>query len=277
MARTIAYLGPVGTYTEEAALLYGPDNVLTPYPTISGIGLAVSSGETDQGVVPIENSLEGSVTYTLDLLITQSGLSICNEIVIPIEHYLMSLQGTIAKDIEVIYSHPQALAQCRIYLDANYPSAQRTASLSTVAAVTDMKNSNVPAAAIAPHRASVLHNVEIIGSDIQDNTNNLTRFVVLDKTDHASTGNDKTSICFSFDNDSPGSLYSTLGEFAERGINLNRVESRPTKESLGQYIFLIDCDGHREDTTVRNAIEGILSKVSMLKVLGSYPKWETSI
>jgi prephenate dehydratase len=274
LVQTIAFLGPVGTYTEEAALLYAPDDFLTPYPTISGIGLAVSSGATNQGVVPIENSLEGSVTYTLDLLITQSGLSICNEIVIPIEHYLMSLPGTVAQDIEVVYSHPQALAQCRIFLDSNYPSAQRTASLSTVAAVTDMKSSNVPAAAIAPRRASYLHNVDIIAQDIQDNPNNLTRFVVLDKIDHTYTGNDKTSICFSFNNDSPGSLYNALGEFAERGINLNRVESRPTKESLGQYIFLIDCDGHREDSELQNAIAGITSKVSMLKLLGSYPKWE---
>ena len=274
LSKTIGFLGPIGTYTEQAALLYSSESTLTPLPTIPAIGDAVASGETDQGIVPIENSLEGSVTYTLDLLITQSGLSIYNEIVIPIEHYLMASHGTKISDISIIYSHPQALAQCRTFLHSHYPDAQQVASLSTVAAVTDMKNSGPEAAAIAPYRAAELHDVEIIGQNIQDNANNLTRFVVLSGTDHPITGHDKTSICFAFDSDSPGSLYSTLGEFAHRSINLTKVESRPTKESLGQYIFLIDCDGHREDREVKEALDAISSKVSLLKILGSYPKWD---
>ena len=274
MAKRIAYLGPVGTYTEEAALSYDPQADLQPFPTIAAVGLAVSSGVTDEGVVPIENSLEGSVTYTLDLLISQTRLSICKEIVLPIEHYLMALPGTRAPDVQVVYSHPQALAQCRIFLERCFPQAQQTASLSTVAAVTDMQASNVPAAAIAPRRAAELHQVEIIGQNIQDNPNNVTRFVVLAHEDHPPTGKDKTSICFSFDQDAPGVLYEALGEFASRRINLAKIESRPTKESLGQYIFLIDCQGHREDPLVHEALDALASRVSMLKVLGSYPYWE---
>ncbi len=265
----------MGTYTEEAALQYDAQADLQPFPTIAAVGLAVSSGVTEQGVVPIENSLEGSVTYTLDLLISQSGLSIYKEIVLPIEHYLMAKPGTRAPDVQVIFSHPQALAQCRNFLERCFPQAQQTASLSTVAAVADMQDSGVPAAAIAPKRASDLHQVEIIGQNIQDNPTNVTRFVVLDGSDHPPTGKDKTSICFSFDRDAPGALYGALGEFAQRNINLAKIESRPTKESLGQYIFLIDCEGHREDALVKEAVDALSSKVSMLKVLGAYPRWDS--
>ena len=238
MATRIAFLGPIGTYTEEAALKYDPRADLQPFPTIAAVGLAVSSGVTEQGVVPIENSLEGSVTFTLDLLISQTGLSIYNEIVLPIEHYLMAKPGTRPIDVKVIYSHPQALGQCRDFLERCFPEAARTASLSTITAVTEMQESSVTAAAISPRRAADLHDVEIIARNIQDNPNNMTRFAVLNKSDHAPTGRDKTSICFSFENDAPGSLYEALGEFAQRKINLAKIESRPTKESLGQYIFL---------------------------------------
>jgi prephenate dehydratase len=239
------------------------------------VGLAVTSGITQLGVVPIENSLEGSVTFTLDLLISQTGLSIYNEIVLPIEHFLMAKSGTRAPDVEVIYSHPQALAQCRNFLERCFPNAARTASLSTISAVADMQESTVPAAAISPRRAAELHDVEIIGQDIQDNPNNVTRFAVLSNSDHSPTGRDKTSICFSFERDAPGSLYGALGEFARRNINLVKIESRPTKESLGQYIFLIDCEGHREDPLTHEAIEALSSSVSLLKVLGSYPRWDS--
>ena len=273
MAKRIGFLGPVGTYTEDAALKYEPKGNLVPYSTITEVGLAVSSGETDEGVVPIENSLEGSVTFTLDLLISQSGLSIAREIILPIEHFLMTAAGTRSPDIQVIYSHPQALAQCHNYLLRTFPQAQQTASLSTVAAVADMQASRLPAAAIAPRRAARLYDVEIIGQNVQDNPNNVTRFVVLAQSDHPPTGPDKTSICLSFEEDAPGVLYEALGEFARRNINLAKIESRPTKESLGRYIFLIDCEGHREDPLVEEAIDAVSRRVSMLKVLGSYPRW----
>jgi prephenate dehydratase len=276
VVKRIAFLGPVGTYTEEAALQYDPQADLQAFPTIAAVGRAVSSGVTDEGVTPIENSLEGSVTYTLDLLISQSDLSIYKEIVLPIEHYLMAKPETRAPDIQVIFSHPQALAQCRNFLEQCFPNAQQTASLSTVTAVADMKSSSIPAAAIAPKRAAQLHSVAIIGQNIQDNPNNVTRFVVLSRGDHLPTGRDKTSICFSFHQDAPGVLYDALGEFARRNINLAKIESRPTKESLGQYIFLIDCEGHREDSVLKEALSALSRRVNMLKVLGSYPRWNPS-
>ena len=274
MARRIGFLGPEGTYTEEASLLYDSQAELVPYPSIPAVGSAVASRDVDQGVVPIENSLEGAVTFTLDLLISQPGLLIQSEVLLPIEHYLMGKTGTKLADVQVIYSHPQALAQCRNFLERSFPNVQQMASLSTVAAVSDMLASSIPGAAIAPRRAADLHDVAIIDRSIQDNTNNVTRFVVLANEDHPRTGRDKTSICFTFDEDAPGLLYQALGEFAQRNINLVKVESRPTKESLGRYIFLIDCDGHREDTLVKEALEMLATPVSTLKVLGSYPRWD---
>jgi prephenate dehydratase len=277
MANRIAFLGPAGTYTEEATLLYDAEADLQAFPTIAAVGQAVLSGTTDQGMVPIENSLEGSVTFTLDLLIRESGLSICTEVVLPINHYLMAKPGTRIADIQVIYSHPQSLAQCREFLERSFPNIQQMASLSNSAAVSDMKDSSVPAAAIAPRRAAELYGAEILGQDIQDVANNVTRFAVLARQDHLPTGDDKTSICFSFEQDAPGVLYQSLGEFAKRNINLMKIESRPTKQSLGEYIFLIDCAGHRQDSVVKEAIEAVGRSVTMLKVLGSYPRWYSGV
>ena len=273
MVRRIAYFGPVGTYTEEAALRYDPDADLQPFPTIAAVGNAVSTGITDQGVVPIENSLEGSVNYTLDLLIREPDLSIYQELVLPIEHYLMTKPGTRPAEIQVIHSHPQSLAQCREFLERSFPNAQQMASLSNSAAVSDMLESSVPAAAIAPKRAAELYAAEIIGQNIQDSPNNVTRFVVLAPHDHPRTGNYRTSMCLSFHQDAPGLLYEALGEFASRDINLAKIESRPTKQLLGEYIFLIDCSGHRCDPAVSEALASLQREVSMLKVLGSYPRW----
>ncbi len=274
MAKRIAYFGPAGTYTEEAAILYDANAELESFPTIAAVGLAVASEITDEGIVPIENSLEGAVTFTLDLLIRESQLSIYQEVVLPINHFLMVKPGTRLSDIQVLYSHPQSLAQCREFLERCLPNAQQMASLSNSAAVSDMQQSTVAAAAIAPRRAAELYGAEIIGRNVQDATNNVTRFAVLARQDHLPTGNDKTSICFSYREDGPGLLYRTMGEFATRDINLFKVESRPTKQSLGDYIFLIDCAGHRHDALVKEALEALSESVSMLKVLGSYPLWD---
>ena len=273
MPRTIAYLGPAGTYTEEAALLYDPDAELQPFSTIAAVGSAVSTAITEQGVVPIENSLEGGVNVTLDLLTSQTNLYIYREIELPIQHYLMASAGVRPNQVEVIYSHPQSLGQCRGFLERCFPNVQQMASLSNAAAVNDMKQSSVPAAAIAPGRNAELYGVEIIGRNIQDNPNNVTRFVVLAPYDHPPTGNDKTSLCLSFRQDAPGVLYRALREFANRDINLRKIESRPTKQLLGEYIFLVDCDGHREDPPVKEAIDALNDSDSVLKVLGSYPRW----
>jgi prephenate dehydratase len=274
MPDRIGYLGPAGTYTEQAALLYAPDAELQPYPTISAVGAAVVADELESGVVPIENSLEGSVTFTLDLLIAQSDLSIKNEVVIPIDHYLVAPPGVSADSVEVIYSHPQALAQCRAYLGEHFPTVPREASLSTVAAVIDMQSSRAPAAAICPQRATEIYDVRILAQSIQDNSANQTRFVALAHDDHPPTGHDRTSISFAFAIDRPGNLYHAIGEFAERNINLVKIESRPTKRELGRYVFLIDCEGHREEPEVAAALRGLREYADVFKILGSYPCWE---
>ena len=274
MPDRIGYLGPAGTYTEQAALLFAPDAELQPYPTISAVGGAVVSRELESGVVPIENSLEGSVTFTLDLLIAQSELSIRNEVVISIDHYLVAPPGVSADSVEVIYSHPQALAQCQAYLGRHFPTAAREASLSTVAAVIDMQASRAPAAAICPQRASEIYDVQVLARSIQDNSANQTRFVALAHDDHPPTGHDRTSISFAFAVDRPGNLYHAIGEFAERNINLVKIESRPTKQELGRYVFLIDCEGHREEPEVAAALQGLRTYTDAFKILGSYPCWE---
>jgi prephenate dehydratase len=273
MAKRIAFLGPVGTFSEEAALAYDPRGDLEPFPSIPAVALAVASGIAAEGVVPIENSLEGSVTYTLDILIQEDRLFISNELVIPIEHCLLTRPGTRAADIKTVFSHPQALAQCREFLERCFPKAALVASLSTVAAVEDMKKCLDPAGAISPRRAAELHHMEVLAQGIQDNSSNVTRFVILSHSDHPPTGRDKTSLCFSFQGDAPGLLYNVMGEFARRNINLAKVESRPTKRSLGQYIFLVDCEGHREDPPVKEAIDSVRRQTSMLKIFGSYPRW----
>ena len=273
MAKRVAFLGPVGTFSEEAALLHDPNADLEPFPSIPAVAMAVASGIAEEGVVPIENSLEGSVTYTLDILIQEARVFVCRELVLRIEHCLLAQPGTRASDIRTVYSHPQALGQCRDFLERCFPKAQLVASLSTVAAVEDIKESSGGAAAISPGRVAELHGMEVLARGIQDNSSNATRFVVLATADHPPTSRDKTSLCLFFDDDKPGLLYSVIGEFARRNINLAKVESRPTKQSLGQYIFLIDCDGHREDALVKEAIEAVRSQTSMLKIFGSYPRW----
>jgi prephenate dehydratase len=276
MARTIGFLGPLGTYSEEAALVYDKtaDRL---YPTITGVGEAVAAEEIDEGVVPIENSLEGPVTFTLDLLIAQPTLFIRGEIDLPIEHYLLAKPGTVPAEIKVIYSHPQALGQCRQYLEKNYPQAEQMASLSTVLCVTDSFESKVPAAAISPRRASELYDVDILDRGIQDVANNVTRFAVIGLSDHAPTGDDKTSMAFTLEKDSPGLLHRVLGEFADRDINLLKIESRPTKQLLGEYIFLLDCVGHREESPMKEALAALSDPISMLRILGSYPRWKAQI
>ena len=272
-AKRIAFLGPEGTFSEQACMTFDPRATRVPFPSIRGAAAAVDSGQADEAMVPIENSLEGAVTDTLDLLIHDSALFIRQELVLPIQHALVAAPGTGSKDIRAIYSHPQALAQCRSFLSENYPGAELLASMSTAAAVGEMLERKGGAAAIANERASSIYGAEVLTRDIEDNHNNVTRFVLLAPTDHPRTGADKTSLCFSFDEDAPGVLHAALGEFAKRGINLEKIESRPTKESLGRYIFLVDLEGHREDTVVQQALSRVQDQVSGLKVFGSYPRY----
>ena len=273
MTQKVAYLGPAGTFTEAAAIKYAPGSELLALTTTRGVVNAVMNREADEGIVPIENSLEGSVTDTLDLLIHDSPLNISNEVVIPIEHCLLVQSDTEMLDIEVIYSHPQALGQCRQYLNQYFPNAVPVSALSTAAAAEQLEQSQTGAAAIGTLRAAELYGLKVLARGIQDNSSNVTRFVVLADTDHLPTGNDKTSLCFTFEEDKPGILHHVLGIFANRGINLLKVESRPTKQSLGRYIFLLDLKGHREDTAIVEALEVLSPQVSMLKIFGSYPQY----
>jgi prephenate dehydratase len=273
MTNRLAYLGPAGTFSEQAALLHDPGAQLIPFTTVAAVAAAVGSGMADEGVMAIENSLEGSVTDTLDVLIHESRLSIRRELVVPIEHCLLARPGLTADEVETIYSHPQALGQCRRFLERCFPRTRLEASLSTTAAVQQMLQQE-KSAAIAPLRAAQIYGIEVLAQGIEDNHNNETRFVLVAPTDSPPTGRDKTSIAFSVAHDRPGSLVDVLREFSDRQINLAKIESRPTKQELGKYVFLVDLEGHRTDPLVSEALEKVRGQAYSFKVFGSYPRFE---
>ena len=221
--------------------------------------------------MPIENSIEGAVTFTLDLLIHDSSLVIFDEAVLPIHHNLLTSPGTRRDEIRTVHSHPQALAQCRRYLELNLPDAEPLAALSTSAAV-EALSTQTGAAAIGTMRAAQTYGAELLDQEIEDVPNNQTRFVVLAENDHAPIGRDKTSVCFTFDSDAPGLLHSVLECVLKEGINMAKIESRPNKLELGRYFFLLDLDGHRTEDGVSRALKCIRDRVTTLRVLGSYPR-----
>lgn len=274
----VAYFGPPGTNSEEAAIAYDArtrgGGTLIPFPTITGVGVAVESGSADEGVMPIENSLEGAVTETLDLLIhTPKPLFIRDEIVLLIDHYLLSRPDVQAEDVRVITSIPQALSQCRGFIERTFPEARIEAALSTAAAVEEVM-SRGDAAAIGSKRAGELYGASVLAAGIQDRSPNHTRFVIVAASDHEPTGDDKTSVAFAFESeDKPGQLVAALLEFAKRGINLSKIESRPSKERLGTYIFLVDIAGHRSEADVSEALGTVEEQCSFFRVLGSYPRF----
>ena len=240
----IAYLGPQGTFSEQAALDYARDAELIACRSITASAMSVLQGEADEAVCPIENSYQGSVTDTLDVLLHEEGLHIRQELTLDIVHNLMVKPGVVLGRGETrVYSHPQALGQCRRYLEQHLPDAELAASLSTAEAVEQAIASDVPSAAIAPSRSAELYGAQILAPGIQDDDNNVTRFVVLGKSDHPRTGNDLTSVAMEFSEDKPGQLFGVLKEFAERSINLTKIESRPTRLGLGKYYFLLDIEG----------------------------------
>ena len=271
MAARLGFLGPAGTYSEEAAIAYDPALERVMFPTIAQVTGAVDDGLVDRAIVPIENSLHGAVPEVLDFLIRTTRTQIVHEQVLRIRNCLVVKPRTKRDQVRRIYSHPQPLGQCRGYLAKNFPGIEPVASLSTAGAVADMLASDVPAAAIAPRRAAEIHGAQVLEEDIQDNPDNFTRFVVLAPEDHPRTGRDKTSIAFSFDNDRPGLLYDVMGAFARRGVNLTKIESRPTGEKLGRYVFLIDLEGYRTDPVVVDALSEVRKLTALLKIFGSYP------
>lgn len=263
----IAFFGPPGTFTEEAALTIEGEHMA--FNTISEVFQAVADDEADCGVVPIENSIEGSVGITLDLLTHDYDLKIKGEIILPISHNLLINPDAELGDIELVYSHSQALSQCRKFIEDLNVEMRSVTSTSKAAEIIVGKKSS---AAISTRRAADINGLKIAARDIQDYKNNLTRFVIISREDHEKTGKDKTSIVFSLSEDRPGGLYEILGIFADYNINLTKIESRPSKEKLGRYIFFIDFEGHKEDQMIRNIINVIKPKVGYVKIFGSYPK-----
>lgn len=275
----IGYLGPAGTFSEEAAILYMNSSNLgtadyVPCTNFIDIGKMVANRELDFGLLPIENSLEGQVGTANDVVIANPALRACGEIVLPIHIHLIGKPGSSMKDCRKIFSHPQPLGQCANFLHENFPDIQQVISSSTSQAVTDMLKADMPALALANGMAARLNYAVILQENVEDSGENFTRFLVIALTDHQQTGNDKTSIWFTLPQDRPGGLYKSLKPFMEKSINLTRIESRPTKEGLGKYVFLLDLEGHRQDTDVMEAIKELEEITLTCQVIGSYPKWE---
>lgn len=275
--KSIAFLGPLGTNTEQATIRYNPKANPIICSSIYEIFEMVKSNKADEGIVPIENSIDGPITDTLDILIHESNLSIQKEIVLNISHCLITNKNSSAKEkFSEIFSHPQALGQCKKYLLNKYPETKLIASMSTAEAVKFVSNSDENIAAIGTDRSADIYGGQILEKNIQDNINNSTRFIVLSHKKTSPSGNDKTSLCFSFSKDAPGSLYQVLGKFAKKQINLTKIESRPSKNTLGQYVFLIDFEGHQEEKIIKKTILEVRQEVSELKLFGSYPIHQTN-
>ncbi|MEX2237947.1 MAG: prephenate dehydratase [Dehalococcoidia bacterium] len=272
----VAYLGPPGTFSEEAARLAYPEARLVAFPTVAKVSQAIEKGLAQAGVAAIENSIEGSVTDTLDVLLHGSRLKICGEVLVPIEHCLMARAGTEPGDVQVIYSHPQALAQCRLFLEKHYEKARLEPTYSNALAAAQAVSVD-GAAAIASRRAADLYGADVLAAGIQDVSPNVTRFVALGHEDAPPSGDDKTSLGYSVPADVPGSLVTSLQAFSSRSINLTKIESRPSRHSLGEYIFLVDCQGHREDPLVAAALAAVERQSSFFKVLGSYPRSQSRL
>ncbi len=265
----VAFLGPEGTYTHSASMkhfgsLFEKESV----DSIEEVFRLVEAEGADFGVVPVENSTEGVINHTLDLLMSSS-LTISGEVELRIRHNLLSTESEMS-DIEHVYSHQQSLAQCRLWLDKYLPNAQRIATNSNAEAV-QLAHKDKRSAAIAGIKASELYDVPVLKSDIEDEPDNTTRFVVIGKHQSPPSGNDRTSLLV-FAHNRPGSLFSLLEPLAKRNISMSNIESRPSRKGVWEYVFFIDVDGHRDDENVRTAIEEIEKASAMVTVLGAYPK-----
>jgi chorismate mutase/prephenate dehydratase len=266
----VAYQGEPGAYTEEAAMrFFGKSTRGMPYESIDEVFEAVEVGEVPFAMVPVENSLEGSITRAYDLLL-DSPLMVCGETELRISHCLIALAGAGLDTIRFVYSHPQALGQCRNFL--NHLSAEIIPASDTAGSVRMIKEQGrQDGAAVASARAAELYGLKIIAREIEDNPHNFTRFFVLSKEDSPPTGNDKTSIVFSLKH-KPGALYECLREFASRKVNLTKLESRPTRHQPWEYNFYMDFSGHREEKEVGEALKALEEHAVFVKILGSYPR-----
>lgn len=274
MKLKIAYLGPPGTYSEIAALTYAQAlsqsndqvPVLEPYPCISQVLKATAEFETDFSIVPVENSIEGGVTVTLDTLWQLNTLSIQQALVIPINHTLLSRASSI-QSIQMVYSHPQALAQCQKWIERYIPTAKLTPTQSTTEAIQHLSD-NFETAAIASERAAEMYHLPILAHGINDHADNCTKFWIL--STQPSPGGTYTSLAFSLAINAPGSLLKPLKILADHGINLSRIESRPTKRSLGEYLFFLDLEVPLNSTDTKQALVDLADCTETLKILGSY-------
>ena len=270
----IAHLGPRGTYTEVAALTWRPGSDLLPVPSVGAAVDAVIAGEADAAVCAMENSIEGTASIeTLDLLVREDfPLQVCGEAVVAIQHMLVGAPGTDPATASEVHSHPSALLQCRQSLARLAPEAKPVAALSTSGAIEAAMHAP-GTLAIGNERSAEIYGASILARDIGDEPGNQTRFVALSREATTPSGDDKTSLAFTTQHDRPGSLVELLGLFASRGLNLSRIESRPTRRQLGTYVFFVDVHGHRDDPLLAEAIREAERITHWLRVLGSYPRW----
>lgn len=265
----VAFLGPKATFTHLASMQqFGLSAELVPQKSIPAVFEEVEKGRAQYGVVPVENSTEGVVSHTLDMFM-ESDLKIIAEIQLEVSHDLLSRTGRI-DDIKKIYSHPQAIAQCRKWLDENLPNVP-VVDVASTALAAQIVNDDYNAAAIASEFAASLYDLKVVKKRIEDQVNNVTRFLVIGKNVAEKSGDDKTSLMFSV-KDEPGILYRMLEPFASRGLNLSKIESRPLKKKAWEYIFFLDLVGHVSDEAVKQAIAELRECCQFVKVLGSYPR-----
>ncbi len=265
----VAFLGPEGTFTQQAAHKHFGHSIETlSLNAIDEVFREVESGFAEFGVVPVENSTEGVITHTLDSFLN-SPLLICGEAELRIHHNLMSKDSEI-EQIEEIFSHQQSFAQCREWLDRTVPGIKRTA-VSSNAEAAKMANITNNSAAVAGQIASDLYGLKILAKNIEDEPDNTTRFLIIGRLAAPATGNDKTSLLVSTGNQ-PGALYKMLEPFSEHGVSLTKIESRPSRRGSWNYVFFVDVDGHKNADKVSKALKNIEKKVSLLKILGSYPR-----
>jgi len=269
----VGVLGPQGTYSELAARKhFGAGVDLVYYPLVTDIAEAVSKGKVGVGVIPVESLREGSVGEALDAL-AWTDVKAQAEVVMPVSYSILGVNGAQLKNIKRVLSHPQAIAQCRSFLRKHLPCVELIEMSSTAKAAEQVSRLNQPyTVAIGPEEQARLYKLKVLKKNIQKNETNLTRFLCISKSDSRRTGRDKTSIVFYTVRDRPGILYQILGEFATRGINLTKIESRPSKKVLGDYLFFIDFEGHREDKKIKETLAGLKKKTAKLKIIGSYPR-----
>lgn len=270
----LGFLGPKGTFSHQAALDCANGEELKEYKTITAVIGAVNSGEIDRAIVPIENSIEGAINITLDMLVFDVNLYITGEYVLKISQNLMVKPGTDLGDIKVITSHPQPIGQCSHMLRCDFPNVKTEYADSTAAAAKRVMNSDGTVACIASKAAAQLYGLEIAKADCGDDTSNSTRFIIIEKNMSMTvTDSDKTSIAFTLEN-KPGSLYHALELFSESNINMTKIESRPIKTHLGTYVFFIDIDGNIDNASIYFALDKLKQNTSFYKFLGSYKKYE---